>query len=630
MWTRKRLFAWLGGVILVAGAVVALRVTEEPGPDEQGPEPFHVDRYAANFVVVPDPGPRPAPPHRVVATPGPGTLRVSWADGLPGGNAPAGAAGYDVRWDGASGPGSRLVVSPDVVIDGLADGRPYRVEVRTVDAFGQRSASVSTDATPGRADTSWQDGLTGLFDTFSRGAAAGWHLSGYPGCVDPGAPDANGLPIHLSCGADRAVLRARTPLRLGPAAPDGVLGRVAVRTDTAGPGGELTIDLVPGVADRAGIDVQRAEAGPDPALPGGTIRVVVNDDGVAVGAAPDVAAVAPRELDTTPAPSRGPGVAHLFEVVLTTGGVRVYQDDLLVTVGGVVPSWSTASMLIGLRGPDGRRSRVHVSGAGFSGAATSLPAVVEERVHPTTQRILSLDEPAPQVGTARAPLAAAASARLVTTVTTTASLDPHAVFVQFGDQLVPARPATPAPSVRPAASVTLVADVPAVFLGPTGPFSITPLVLRAAGGDGVQLVESYLEITPGPDWVPDSAAPPDPVPKPADDRLPAIEPRLANAAGEPLPDDTTPAQGQVVLTVALSGTATQWDTGGVAGVRGVQVRLDGRLMAGIPTDADGPAVGGEYAMSIAVAGLTTGRHSLEIREYGETEIDSRLLYFTVS
>jgi hypothetical protein len=41
-------------------------------------------------------------------------------------------------------------------------------------------------------------------------------------------------------------------------------------------------------------------------------------------------------------------------------------------------------------------------------------------------------------------------------------------------------------------------------------------------------------------------------------------------------------------------------------------------------------VGGEYAMSIAVAGLTAGRHSLEIKAYGETEVDSRLHYFTVS
>jgi hypothetical protein len=230
---------------------------------------------------------------------------------------------------------------------------------------------------------------------------------------------------------------------------------------------------------------------------------------------------------------------------------------------------------------------------------------------------------------ARAPLAAAASARLVTTLSTTAALDPHAVFVQFGDQVVPARPATPVPSVSPGASVTLVADVPAVFLGPDGPSSVTPLVLRAAGGDGVALAESYLEITPGPGWVPRSAAPPDRASTPSDDLLPAIEPRLSDAAGDPLPDDTTPGQGQIVLTVALTGMATQWDTGGVAGVRGLQVRLDGRLVAGIPTDTDGPAAGGEYAMSIAVAGLTTGQHSLEIREYGETELDSRVLYFTV-
>ncbi len=609
----------------MAGAVVALRVTEEP--DDRALPLVHVDRYAANFVVVPEPGTRPAPPHQVVATPGPGTLRVSWADGLPGGEAPDGAAGYDVRWDG----GARLVVSPDLLIEGLTDGESYRVEVRTVDAFGQRSAPTATTAEPGRADTSWQDRLTGYLDDFSDGAAAGWHLSGYPGCVDPGAPDADGLPIHLSCGADLAVLRARTPLRLGPPAPGGVLGRVAVRTDAAGPGGELTIDLVPGAADRVGIDVVRARAGRDPALPGGTIRVVVNDAGVAVGAAPDVPAVTPPALETTPAPRRGPGVPHLFEVVLTTGGVRVYQDGQLVTVGGVLPSWSTASALIGLRGPDGRRSRVHVSGTGFSGPETPVAPVApvaEVRVHPATQRVLGLDEPAPHVGMSRAPLASAASARLVTTLSTTAGLDPHAVFVQFGELRAPARPATPAPSATPAAAVTVIADVPAEFLGPNGPPSVTPLVLRAASGGGVQLVESYLEITPGPGWVPPSTAQPERLPKPKDDLLPAIEPRLTNSAGEPLPDDTTPAQ--VILTVGLTAAATQWDTGAVAGVCGVQVRLDGTLVAGIPTDAEGPAVGGEYAMSITLAGLTAGRHALEIREYGLTDVESRLLYFTVS
>jgi hypothetical protein len=613
-------------VILVAGAVVALRVTEEPGPGDPELPLVHVDRYAANFVVIPEPGTRPAAPHRVVATPGPGTLRVSWADGLPGGEAPDGAAGYDVRWDGEA----RLVVTPDLLIEGLTDGESYRVEVRTVDAFGRRSTPTATTAEPGRADTSWQDGMTGYLDDFSDGAAAGWHLSGYPGCVDPGAPDSDGLPIHLSCGADLAVLRARTPLRLGPPAPGGVLGRVAVRTDAAGPGGELTIDLVPGVADRVGIDVVRARAGRDPALPGGTIRVVVNDDGVAVGAAPDVPAVTPPTLEVTAAPRRGPGVPHLFEVVLTTGGVRVYQDGQLMTVGGVLPSWSTASALIGLRGPDGRRSRVHVWGAGFSGPETPVAPVAEVRAHPATQRILALDEPAPQVGMSRAPLASAASARLVTTLSTTAGLDPHAVFVQFGELRVPARPATPTPSATPAAAVTVIADVPAEFLGPDGPPSVTPLVLRAASGRGVQLVESYLEVTPGPGWVPPSAAPPERLPKPKDDLLPAIEPRLTNSAGEPLPDDPIPARGQVILTVALTAAATQWDTGAVAGVQGVQVRLDGTLVAGIPTDEEGPAVGGEYAMSIALAGLTAGRHALEIREYGLTNVESRLLYLTVS
>ncbi|MPZ84336.1 MAG: hypothetical protein GEV28_29660 [Actinophytocola sp.] len=514
--TRKRLLAWLAAVVLVVGAVVVLRTTEEsPDRPDAGPQPVHVDRFASDIVVLPSPGDPPPAPDRIVVTPDTDQLRLSWADGLAGGGPPEGVVGYEVRWHRDGGPvASRLVATPDVQLDGLRNGQRYRVEVRGIDAFGQRSAPTEVIGVPQRASRPWLAGLTGLYDDFGDPATAlggsptsRWHMSGYRGCVGlgPGRVTGRGLPIDLGCGADMAVLRAREPLRLtAPEGTDGVLGRVMVRTDTAGPGGELTVDLVPGRADRVGVGVRRASRTEevDPALPGGTIRVVVADVGVQVAAAPDVPSTG-RTIEMHASPRRGPGVVHLFEVVLTTSGVRVYQDGLAVAARGVVPTWDTAWVLLGFRGPDGRRSRVHVAGAGFTGPPVAAPGVVEASVTAATRQVLGLTDQEPGIGIARTPLRSARSARVVATMAVTPDLDPNGVVVQLGGMRVPARPAVAVPPRVQGAALTVVADVPAALLGPRGPDTITPFVLRAPGASPqVSLLETYLEITPTPSWSP--------------------------------------------------------------------------------------------------------------------------------
>jgi hypothetical protein len=316
-----------------------------------------------------------------------------------------------------------------------------------------------------------------------------------------------------------------------------------------------------------------------------------------------------------PAPRRGPGVVHRFEVVLTSSGVRVYQDGLAVAARDVVPAWREAAVLLGFRGPDGRRSRVHVSSAGFTGPAGTAPRVVEVAVSAGTQRVLGPADQEPGIGIARTPLRTARSARLVATLTVTPTLDPRGVVVQLGTLRVPARPTVAVPPREPGAALTVVADVPRSLLGGRGPDTITPFVLRAPGADAAAtLLETYLEITPTPGWSPPSAAavrPPD-----LPDALPVVRAVLGNAAGKPLTSTTVPRRGQLVLGVTLEPAHAQWDTGAVGGVQGVEVRLDGALIAGIPTDADGPGVGGRYAVSIAVGGLAFGAHTIEVREYG--------------
>jgi hypothetical protein len=617
---------WLGAIALIAGAVVTLRATDESprGKDTNNDapvEPVLVERYAADFVVLPDPGRRPAPPANAVATPeGTGRLRVSWADGLPGGVAPASAAGYEVRWRQSGEWHTRLVAAPDVLLGGLSGDKRVRVEVRTVDAFGQRSAAVATDGTPRGADNRWTTTMTGLYDDFSDPSRVldRWHLSGYRGCVEVTAERGRGLPIELGCGADLAVLRARQPMTLTAPTAAGELGRVAVRTDTAGAGGELSITLAPGPVDRVGVDAQRASsfAPWDDTLPGGTVRVGIDESGVHVNAAPDVPSVAPGQLQVFPAPVRGPGVPHLYEVALTTSGLRVYQDGLAVAVSGVVPSWQQASVLFGFRGPDRRRSRVHVTAAGFTGPATQIPLVDEVPVNAGTQRVLDLNEQSPQLSITRGPLTAAASARLIATIMVASGMDPNGVVVQLGDLRVPAKPVVTKPSAAQGAAVTVAADVPASLLGTTGAPSITPFVLRAPGANQeVRLVETYLEITPA-----GGARPPALVltdgRHPGPDMLPSINAVLADANGEPLSTAVLPRSGQVLLDVRLDASSNQWETGSIGGVQGFQVWLDGRLVAGVPTRAGGPGLGGRHTLAIVTRGLARGAHLLEVREYG--------------
>ena len=635
------MLTWLGAVALVAAAVVTLRATEDPhssDTDSDGPaKPVVVNRFAADNVVLPAPGRRPAPPKRLAVSQEDGALRVSWADGLIDGKAQQNTAGYDVRWQEDGGDWrTRLVATPDVRLDGLRNGRRYRVEVRAVDAFGQRSAPTAAQGKPAKARTPWRAALTGLYDDFADPAdyADRWHLAGYRGCVDVVAERGNGLPIELGCGADVAVLRARQPMTLTAPAEDGELGRVAVRTDTAGAGGELTISFVPGPADRVGDESQVSERFPerDPALPGGTVRVGIDDAGVHVVAAPDVPTVPTGQFEVSAPPRRGPGVAHLFEVAVTTAGIRVYQDGHAVAVAGFRPSWTSASVLFGFRGPERRRSRVHVTAAGFSGPATAAPRVVEVPVIAGTQRVLDLTEQAPQLGIARTPLRTATAARLVATISVAGQLDPRGIVAQFGTTRVPARPVVAAPATTPGSALTVVADVPAALLGATGADSITPLVLRAPGANQqVQLIETYLEVTPTPGWRPEPTRL-KPAPRRVEDMLPNVDAVLCNSAGEPLNSSVVPQRGQIVLKIDLAAATNQWETGSIAGVQGFQVWLDGHLIAAVPTRANGSGLGGRHAMSITTAGMAVGGHVLEVREHGTAgtpEPVSAVLNFTV-
>ncbi|HTI21701.1 MAG TPA: hypothetical protein VL652_11950 [Kutzneria sp.] len=457
----------------------------------------------------------------------------------------------------------------------------YSIEVRAVDAYGKRSNPATATGSPSvTPDNSWKKPLTGVFDDFSEISTLTrrWHLSGYSGCVDAGS-GAGGLVIGLECGADQAVLRARSRMQL---ASNGELGRIAVVTDTAGPGGQLTVDLTPGPADRIG-----------PTLPPGTVQIVVDDQGARVLAADDVPRVGGSRTDAVS--PRGVGVPHLFEVVFRSDGITVLQDGREIGFGGIVPSWRSASVLYGFQGPAGLKSRVFVGGAGFSGPASDGPAVSEVSLVPATLRALTPGEAAPGIGISRKPLVGTVSARYIATVRAGDGLNVGGLAVQLGDATYPLVQAVPGPV--PAGSVTTVyADLPAALLGLAGPDQLSPYVLRSAGGEAT-ILESYLEIhhtSPVPGTAMASLPP-----GPADAQLPRIV------------ADESQDSGRVVLDVNLDGRYAKE----VSGVAGFEVWLDGKLVCGQPTDAGGPGLGGRYTVVFSAGSLARGAHTFDVRLY---------------
>ncbi|HUQ61901.1 hypothetical protein [Lentzea sp.] len=447
----------------------------------------------------------------------------------------SGAAGYDV--------GGRLVATPEIA----GSGRP---EVRTVDAFGQRSSPVRADERPG--DDSWRRAFAGGLDDFDDTfLERRYHLSGRRGCVNPSSGSGGRLVLDMPCGDDAAVLRARTPLRLDESDE---LGRVAVVTDAAGPRGKLVLDLVPGTPDRLG-----------PVPPADAVRVVV-DDSVAPG-------------------KRGAGVMHRFEVVLTRSGVRVLQDGAQVATSPVVPRWREASVLIGVTPPPSYPGRVEIDAVGISGPLQPVDEVIETPLVAGTLRVLEPEEEAPGIGVARAPLRGAPSARLRATVHIGDGGDLNALVAQLGSARVPLRPEVSGWSAAEGGELTVVGDLPGELLAQAGPDALTPFVLRMPGASQAQVLESYLEV-PGRSPVKMENAPAEPPPV-----LPVMTAQFIAVA----PNEAT-------LVITLDATSAR----SVAPVAGFEVYVDSGHAATLPVPG---GVGGRHELKISLK----GSHNVEVR-----------------
>ena len=388
--------AALAGLLLVGGAVGLLRVVGQDqlsstAPTTLPPPPTSLAHYAAQGVLVPSPGGPPPGPGRLAVRPGPNRLQVMWGSALPGGHDPAGAAGYDVRWGATPGrlTSERLVAEPSVEIDGLADNAGTTVSVSTIDAFGQRSAPSATNGSP-HADTASYS----FSDAFHEAVVPDprlWHLTSLDACTDAGRSGGalGQLAVSDTCQGAQVTLRARTPFQLAPPNANGELGRFTIDTNAPGEQGELDLDLVPGPVDL----LDESPVGPipnltpnaaqdDPHLPPGTVRVQITTTvgpataSAQVLVAPGTPRIAAGTQHSAAMPLPRTGLSQRWDVVLRTDGIQVLCDGVEVAAGNVVPTWTSATALIGFGGPTTGALNANVNLVGFSGAPTNAPPLL--------------------------------------------------------------------------------------------------------------------------------------------------------------------------------------------------------------------------------------------------------------
>ncbi|MBW4719694.1 hypothetical protein [Saccharothrix obliqua] len=578
---RRRVIVLAAAVVLFGGVVAVLRTTGVDDPSSRAtttpPPPTSLAPFAAPGVLAPPPGQPPRPPADLRVTPGPRRLQVAWTDDAPG---------HEVRWGRAGEPDrTRLVVGAATQLDGLADDVAHHVEVRAVDAFGQRSEPVRVEGTP-RATRLDGYALVDAFDQPDAPDPARWRLTSRPNCARARPDDARRLVVDGGCAAP-VTLRSRTPFV--PHEGD-VLGRFAVDTDAPGPDGGLDLDLVPGPVSVVG-DV----------LPPGAIRLRVATGGGHATAEVVTADGVPTAA-VRPVPPLEPGLTHRWELVLRRDGTRVLLDGELLATSPAVPRWAEATALVSVSGPPGRR--VAVSLVAFDATPATPPPVTAA---PPVRVTVAADAP-PATGT---PLPGVAGARLrLALLHADPSPAPPEFTLAAGGQRVPLRPAAADAPWRPGVAYPLVADLPADALVTSGDhLAMTVLTTVRA-----QVTHVDLEPAPAPGAPvvrpPAPAPPPAPVPV-----LPRVDATVLDAAGQPVPAGAPVKRGRLVLDLVLDGRSAQLGPG-PAGLAGFTVRLDEERVAAVPTALGGPGVAGSYRLALDTSGLSFGPHMIEVKLFG--------------
>ncbi|HEX3589348.1 MAG TPA: hypothetical protein VHV74_06925 [Pseudonocardiaceae bacterium] len=643
---RRRLAVVLAGIVLVGGAIVALRVAnDEPGASATPPAPpvpTSLRSFSAEGVLAPVHGAKPARPKAVVLTQGPRRLQVAWGAAVPGGVTPKGAAGYDVGWVVGSSDHDMLVAQPYAELDDLPPGQAVRVSVRTVDAFGQRSAPLTAVAhalpdPPAGADNALVDDFTGP----RVPDPARWQIATSDNCAQAGGADGR-LQILTQCGQSPVTLRSRAPLRLRSQA-SGELGRFTIDTDAPGESGELDIDLVPGPVTMIDgspndplISTKPDVAAIDPNLPPDTIRVriaatVDSDSGVpgdtvqvTAGQGTPVAPAVNRQDQALPRPQDG--ISVRWDVVLRNDGIVVLRNGVAVGGGNVVPKWTEATPLVEFSGPSLAQQNEDVNMIGMGGAPTkatplvagpalSLGAFPIVTPGSANKAIVSTDT---GPGSALLRLTVLASPNDPSAQVTINGAAPK-FSVQLGGKTYAASVAVPGTKLLSQVRYPLVARIPAGPLAAAGAGPLPLVVVLDAPHDypaQLSVLSADLDIVPGDkaDHTPTDAATPSLSAQPP--QLAGLSAQILDASGNPPPQGKPFPRGRGVLAVTMDGVATQRTTGELAGLAGIEVWLDNKELVTVPTAVDGPGIDGTWQISINTAAQAAGAHMLDIRAFG--------------
>ena len=629
------------GLVLLGGVIAVLRGVGDAGPDQASPSttsaalPTALKPYSADTVVLPQAGDHPDPPADLQVRSGPHRLVLTWGSALGHPN-PKGAAGYQVDWGRRGGPldQHRLLGAPGTQLDGLAEGVAYQVEVRSVDAFGQRSGPATAAGTPGGLpDTAGY----ALVDRFEHGPALDdtrWRFAARSGCavaVPGSGPDHRGLAVSGGCGSDPAVLRSRAPFRLDTGSGD-LLGALVVDTDAPGASGELLLDLAPGpvdlvAADQDGVrhDVEPATAREDLTVPPGGIRVRVAGTGTepAVGTTvqvltgPGTPRVPAVSDPPQPVPPAALGVTREWRVELHRDGVRVLCDGVLVARGDVVPGWTEATALVGFTAPAGARLHDAVDLVGFVGAPTSAPPGVTPPPMDVSTSLAHQDEP-------RQLLLGVTGGQLRVTVLPAQAAAPGAELPLVAKLLfgtVPLRPAAPGMRWLPGVAYPLVADLPPEALLLSGDRHVLALSVTGTGtpmgSAEFRVLEAQVELTPAAGASPTLPYQPErPVVGAAVPELAHPYPTLLDSAGQRVDAGRTLPRGRLVVDVVLDAAEGQRVSGELAGLAGYELWLDDKRVAAVPTTAEGPGTGGEWRIAVTTTGMSAGPHTVEVRAFG--------------
>ncbi|USX49866.1 hypothetical protein [Lentzea sp. HUAS12] len=552
----KRVVLVVAGLALVAGVIV-LRDTGGSDLPTAPPPPTKLKAYSGEQVLVPGPQGRPATPSKVVASPGSHRIGLSWS-----GDAPA----FEVRW----GERSKLVTRPGTQLNGLENDREQQIEIRAVDAFGQRSQPALAKATP-RADNASYT-YVDRFDSADEPDLQRWRLSKRTDCARATSGDGDDhdrLVISSSCGTRAVTLRSRTPFVRGDDE-----SRLVVDTDAPGTGGKLLLDLVPGPVSVQGEPV-----------PPNTVRATVSTD----NSGNSIVELVPDGTAVKPIPAAVPGMTVRWEIVLTSQGVRVERNGDVVATSPFVPAWREATALVGVAALAGDRIRAGVDLIGYRTAKADTPAV-----GPTPQ--VRVDGPA---GTDARPLADVTAGQLRIALIPSRE-SPPVTAVKVNGVEVPLRPAVEGTPWKPGAEYPAVADLPKeAFTDNVNVQLVTQERIQVTHTD-VELIGSKPTTqrqagTPLVDALPTLA---DPIPE------------VLDASGQPIENGAAFNRGRVVLEVRVNALDAA-----VAGLAGFEIRLDGNHVATVPTTADGPAAAGRWRISLNTGAMSAGAHAIEVKAF---------------